>query len=681
VQTGLTKVRFPMIRQPRDIGIGLALILVATLPTLPQAIRSPQNPPPATVPVDVVALGRDGRFADNLTPASLAVTVDGKPRQILWIRHVSRGPGALDDAGRRQTGGSSALRFAAEPERSVIIAVDELSIERGSERVVIQAAGALADRLGLDDRIGVVRIPIARDGHVALTTDRAEVRTALRQMAGQAVRPGLQDAGLPSLQPPPIVSDTNRVAGDPVSATSPERERPLPEADWRGPSSNEGVSPGARFMAGLEGVLHALQSQPGRKVIAVFSGGLRAGGAARLDELARAALAAHATVLAFGVPGIRDGQARAGLAALERLARSTGGSLTMVEQNADKIIARVIPELSACYVIGIELAASDADGRGHALRVEAPRQAITIRAPAWLVPTSDVDDMAPPAPATRPGQDVAEPGTSDTMAAEPPARDVEVQRLIDRASGYVAGYERDYSMLVAEEKFVQRTREEMQSLRSDLLLVRKPGSDGWVSFRDVFEVNGTAVRDREDRLKRLFLDPSVQAQAQLNQIVADSARYNIGQIKRNINVPLYPLTFLRVENLWRFRFRPAGRQDAGGVTASRIAYEETARPTLVALNKTNDLAARGWFLIDPASGAVIATRVEFGLNAGVLELEVRYARDDALGLWLPAEMTELHSVYGTRGPRDMIVSIDARATYSRFRRFQVSTDEQMKIPK
>ena len=68
-----------MIRQPRDIGIGLALILITTLPTLPQAIRSAQRPPPATVPLDVVALGRDGRFAENLIPASLAAKVDASP--------------------------------------------------------------------------------------------------------------------------------------------------------------------------------------------------------------------------------------------------------------------------------------------------------------------------------------------------------------------------------------------------------------------------------------------------------------------------------------------------------------------------------------------------------------------------------------------------------------------------
>jgi len=265
--------------------------------------------------------------------------------------------------------------------------------------------------------------------------------------------------------------------------------------------------------------------------------------------------------------------------------------------------------------------------------------------------------------------------------AAPPARDIELQRLIARASGYVAGYEREYSMLVAEEKFVQSTKTKVQSLRSDLLLVRTPGAEGWVSFRDVFEVDGKAVRDRDDRLKRLFLDPSVEAQAQLKQILAESARYNIGQVERNINVPLFALKFLRSENLWRFRFRLAGKGDVGGVAASRMSYEEEARPTLVVLNKVDDLAARGWFLIDPASGATIATRMEFELSAGLIEFEVRYARDAALGLWLPVEMTEVHSVYGSEGGRGLTVSVDARATYSKFRRFQVTTDEQIKIPK
>jgi hypothetical protein len=112
-----------------------------------------------------------------------------------------------------------------------------------------------------------------------------------------------------------------------------------------------------------------------------------------------------------------------------------------------------------------------------------------------------------------------------------------------------------------------------------------------------------------------------------------------------------------------------------------MSYEEEARPTLVSLNTTDNAPAKGWFLIDPASGATIATRVEFELRASALELEVHYARDAALGLWLPAEMTEVHSTHASGGAGSRTVSLDARATYSKFRRFQVTTEEQVKIPK
>jgi VWFA-related protein len=683
-----------MVRQHGKIGSGLALALIAILPLFPHAFLSSQKPQPATVSVEVIALDRDGRFADNLTPASFAVAVDGKPRQVLWVRHVSRGPGSLDEAGRRQPSGTGALRFAAEPARSILVVVDETSIERGSERAVIQAAGALVDRFGLEDRIGVVRIPITRDSHVALTTERVEVRAALRQVVGRAGRAGLSAVDALSMQPQPPVTDTNRAAGDPVQATNPERERPPTEVERPGLASDEGTAPAAGFMASLEGVLKSLQPFPARKVVAVFSGGLRPGGTARLDELARAALAAHATIFAFELSGAREDRSSApGSSALERLATSTGGSFTMVGKNADKSIARVIPEMSACYVLGIEGATSDVDGKRHTLRVEASRQPLTIRAPEWFIPRADLEDVVPPSPVPMPGPDSADPtapgkkigaskaGASGARTAAPSARDIELQRLIARASGYVAGYEREYSMLVAEEKFVQSAGKRTQSLRSDLLLVRTPGAEGWVSFRDVFEVDGKAVRDRDDRLKRLFLDPGVEAQAQLKQIVAESARYNIGQVERNINVPLFALKFLRSENLWRLRFRLAGKQDVGGVAASRMSFEEEARPTLVALNKVDDVAAKGWFLIDPASGATIASRVEFELSASLIEFEVRYARDAALGLWLPVEMTEVHSVYGSEGGRARTVSVDARATYSKFRRFQVTTAEQIKIPK
>ena len=300
--------------------------------------------------------------------------------------------------------------------------------------------------------------------------------------------------------------------------------------------------------------------------------------------------------------------------------------------------------------------------------------------------------VAPAAPRARPQATQGAPSISSAppRAARPLARDAELERLLGRASDYVTGYQREYSLLVAEENYVQSARGVRQQIRSDLLLVRKPADDGWVSFRDVFEVNGVVVRDREDRLKRLFLDPSAEAQAQLRAIKEESARYNIGG--RNINVPLFPLKFLEPDNLRHFEYKAAGNQNAGGVKASRVAFAEWARPTLVRYSpdqipvvsnsQLRDIPASGSFLVEPVSGAIVGTRMQltYDPDSVVYEIEVRYQRDAALGLWVPQEMRETYSI-GRPGSSDRSVLLDGRATYSKFRRFQVTTQEQITIPK
>ena len=91
--------------------------------------------------------------------------------------------------------------------------------------------------------------------------------------------------------------------------------------------------------------------------------------------------------------------------------------------------------------------------------------------------------------------------------------------VLERAAAYVADFHRQLSGVVAEERYVQevkafakrpgRLSNPMRSeLHSDLLLVRPADGGEWTEFRDVFEVNGIAVRDRRDRLTRLFLEGS-----------------------------------------------------------------------------------------------------------------------------------------------------------------------------
>jgi hypothetical protein len=193
-----------------------------------------------------------------------------------------------------------------------------------------------------------------------------------------------------------------------------------------------------------------------------------------------------------------------------------------------------------------------------------------------------------------------------------------------------------------------------------------------------FEVDGKPVRDREDRLKRLFLEnPATEAMVQVQKIRDESARYNIGPVERNLNIPLFPLTFLLPENRLRFHFTLGRKGDSDGLPTWRVEYEERIRPTIITNPQTKqDVPAKGWFLVDPVTGAVVETGFDAQDTEGIGHFVVRYRRDAALGLWVPADMKES---YNTRARWTLIM--DAQATYSNFRRFQVKTEEKITIPK
>ena len=94
-----------MLRRRGGIPFAVTLALIATVPAAHRTAgqAAPPAQPSATVPVEAVVLDRDGRVADRLGPASFAVTVDGRPRRVLWVRFVSRGPGSSADAFQRQS--------------------------------------------------------------------------------------------------------------------------------------------------------------------------------------------------------------------------------------------------------------------------------------------------------------------------------------------------------------------------------------------------------------------------------------------------------------------------------------------------------------------------------------------------------------------------------------------------
>ena len=149
----------------------------------------------------------------------------------------------------------------------------------------------------------------------------------------------------------------------------------------------------------------------------------------------------------------------------------------------------------------------------------------------------------------------------------------------------------------------------------------------------------------------------------------EGARYNIGNVARNINVPTLVLPFLTAQHRQRFQFKAGKRDDNEPGTV--IEFRETGRPTFITTTGGRDLPARGRFWIDEGDGTVLRTELE-AVDTGVeAHIVVTYEPDSGIGLRVPVRMEERY-----RRSRDPM-EVRGVATYSRFRRFQVSTSEEV----
>jgi hypothetical protein len=263
-----------------------------------------------------------------------------------------------------------------------------------------------------------------------------------------------------------------------------------------------------------------------------------------------------------------------------------------------------------------------------------------------------------------------------------------LETVLDRAGSYVAEFHRQLSSLVAEETYVQDWKTVWKShgrtgftdishrvTKGDLLLVKPPGADAWIGYRDVYEVNGTAVHDRDDALAAAFRDGSLSTDERIRALLEESARYNIGAIRRNVNWPVYSLLFLEKANQFRFRFKlatdrrvstPAAESSKSG--AFRVSteiwvveYDEKMPGTMIRTDNRKDLPSHGRFWIEPASGRVLMSELVVENRALKATLAVSYQSEPLLGMLVPVEMHELYE--GRRNSS----RIEAVATYGRFR--------------
>jgi hypothetical protein len=444
----------------------------------------------------------------------------------------------------------------------------------------------------------------------------------------------------------------------------------------------------SRLLAGLTVV-------PGPKTVILVTAGLADSdrGAAtalrpQLQAVETAAVKSRSALYVIGLPGLGRSE---GWDDLEQLSLATGGGFIRAGRNVDQALDRVGLSLSGLYHLELDPAAADIDAVPHAVKVTVARPSVTVHVARRLVPRDDppffaVTPLSPPVTVSlnlsdEPSSAAANHASAARRAPEP---DPELDTIVARATEYIGGYFREFRNVVAEEDYTQMVLAvrpaETREMKSDFLLVTAADGNTWVPFRDVFEVDGHAIRDREDRLRKLFLEsaPGTAFEA-MARVQDEGARYNLAWLgKTDINVPTFALTILLDRNIRSFAFRRGREETVDGLRLLRVDFEEKATPTLVRGADAGDVPSAGSFWIDPLTGRVVKTFLRAARNTGpaslaglTFESTVTYRRSDTLGLWVPAEMRETYRLRGN--------TVEGRAVYSKFRSFQVRTEQEIKV--
>ena len=286
--------------------------------------------------------------------------------------------------------------------------------------------------------------------------------------------------------------------------------------------------------------------------------------------------------------------------------------------------------------------------------------------------------------------------TASLLVAQTPS----LESVLAKAGEYAATYNQAHPVLIAEERYEQLLRPygstrndllasdamlgqmgtpKLRRTRSEFAVVAIPEAQAWLAFRDVFEVDGKALRAEKDRLERAFTETPDTGLAAARALADAALKHNLGRTLRDVNVPTFPLMVLMPRQQAGFAFTKKGEKRVDNATVWVIEYTETQRPPLATTADGSPKPARGEVWVEPASGRVVRTHLVFdSLDAYPdmklhperyadfprATIDVTYKLDPALNAWLPVEMEEDY----TR--RDEILT--CKMTYSNFRRLDVT---------
>jgi hypothetical protein len=262
--------------------------------------------------------------------------------------------------------------------------------------------------------------------------------------------------------------------------------------------------------------------------------------------------------------------------------------------------------------------------------------------------------------------------------------------ILSSAMRYVMNYEQQFALLVSEEHYVQELQRppnpgdnlsrtnpgggmraggalNIQNIKSDFVLVQLGmDGEGWMPFRDAFELKGKKLRNRDDRLLKLFLENDKNAFEKAARFNEASTKLHLGNVARTINIPTLGMMLLHPRVNERFEFTDGGEETIAGRVLRKTVYREAARPTLIKTTRGRDLALTGTIWIDPFSGTVVKTEMNAADPAVRCQVTVTFRKDDAVEMWVPDKMEEYYKAALA------VDDILATATYTNVRKYRRS---------
>jgi VWFA-related protein len=369
------------------------------------------------IAVDVQVIDRDGTPVAGLGPDKFEVTINGRRRRVVSANLIeSRSATTLTPEERATAaGGTPVIPNLA---RVVFLAIDCLSFDASASRHVIATARDFIDKLPVSDEVGLFAYPYGPK--MTPTTDHAAVSRALATVIGQRDVPSNQF----HLRPSEVV-DLSAAA----SSAAP-REASLLEAVVRRECGNPPedvcrqrlmleITGAALYYEGqgnaglgmLRSLLQQIHAITGRKTLVLISAGMMAsdvpGGRPDISELgmqvgkeaARSNTSVYTLYLDTSAVDRFNSEVRSGDKNLQSVARDSevlgrwldqfsgaaGGAMFKVQVGTGEYaFDRIFKEISAYYLLGVEPADADRDGRTHEIKVKTTQRNAIIRGRRWV---------------------------------------------------------------------------------------------------------------------------------------------------------------------------------------------------------------------------------------------------------------------------------------------------------